>query len=179
MEKKYCERYAKLLVNYCCELKPMQRVLIRSSYLAEPLVLACQKEALKLGALCEIDISLPGFARQLYDYSSLDQLNQPEIFYETAVKKFDAIISIAAPYDCFELKGVSETKISQKQTALKPIKTHLMKRGSKGNLKWVICNYPTKSLAKTDDESNSGKQHQSTDPVFDINAALLQFPTIP
>jgi len=34
-------------------------------------------------------------------------------------------------------------------------------------------------LANTDGLSNSGKQHQSILPVFEINAALLQFPIIP
>jgi hypothetical protein len=35
------------------------------------------------------------------------------------------------------------------------------------------------NFAKTDEESNSGRQHQSSDPFFEINAALLQFPIIP
>ena len=35
---------------------------------------------------------------------------------------------------------------------------------------------PTK---KTAEELKLGKQHQSSDPVFEINAALLQFPIIP
>lgn len=35
------------------------------------------------------------------------------------------------------------------------------------------------NLAKTDGESNLGKQHQSIDPVLEIKAALLQLPIIP
>jgi hypothetical protein len=34
-------------------------------------------------------------------------------------------------------------------------------------------------FANTDEELNSGRQHQSIEPVSDISAALLQFPITP
>ena len=48
----------------------------------------------------------------------------------------------------FELKGTDEAKLARHQAALKPVKTTMMKRSNEGDLKWVICNYPTDSLAE-------------------------------
>ena len=124
------------------------RVLIRSTYLAEPLIVACQRAILIAGGTCEYDISLPNMRKQFYDFSSDDQLSLPPLLYEHAIKSFDVIISIHAPYDIYECQNVSEQKLALAQSAIQPIKSTMMKRGSNGKLRWVICNYPTKSLAK-------------------------------
>ena len=108
MNLNHCKKYAELLIQYCCEVAPGDRVLIRSSYLAEPLILECQKQILQAGGLCECDISLPTFAKQKYQYSSIEQLNSAPILYEASIKTFDVIISICAPFDCFELNGINE-----------------------------------------------------------------------
>ena len=95
MNLKYIENYAKLLTTYCCQVQAGHRVLIRSTYLAEDLILECQKQILKLGGLCEIDISLPKFSKQKYEFSNLEQLNQVPLLYQTAIEAFDVIISIS------------------------------------------------------------------------------------
>jgi aminopeptidase len=141
------EKYADLLVNYCCNITPGQRVLIRSTPLAEPLVLACQKAVLKNGATCEFDIALNGAQRQFYDYASQDALVKEPLLYAHAVAHVDACIIIHAPYDLFELKGVSDEKIATHAASRNALKHLKMTRGATGDLKWVICNYPTQSLA--------------------------------
>jgi len=39
--------------------------------------------------------------------------------------------------------------------------------------------FSSNNFAKTEAESNSGKQHQSIEPVSETKAAVLQFPMIP
>ena len=147
MNQDEIKNYATLLTTYCCQIQSGQKILIRSTYLAESLVLACQKEILSMGALCEVDISLPNYAKQKYEYSDNEQLNNIPTLYEIAVNTFDAIIVISAPYNLYELKGIDEDKVALQQEALKPIKQKMMQRSSKEELKWVICNFPTESLA--------------------------------
>ncbi len=148
MDQKFIDKYAKLLTTYCCNIKAGDKVFIRSTYLAEALILECQKEILKKGGHCEISISLPGMAKQYYEYSEASQLEQPPELYGHAVRKFDVIITIQAPFDIFELQDVDEKKLAISQAAIRPIKQKMMKRSSQGDLRWVLCNYPTKSLAK-------------------------------
>ena len=147
MHSDWIEKYARLLVGYCCDVKPGQRVLIRSTYLAQDLILACQRCVLKVGATCEFDISIPGLQRQSLEYSSDQALKTVPILYETAVRQFDVMISIHAPFDIFSLKGVDESKLAISKDALKSVKSVWFDRGKTGNLRWVICNYPTQSLA--------------------------------
>ena len=149
MNKIHIDRYADLLTNYCCNIKKGQKILVRSTYLAEDLVLQCQKIILLKGATCEFEIGLPNSSRQKYDYSTPDSLSIIPSLYSHAIQTFDVIISIHAPFDIFELKGVSEDRLAIHQSALKPIKTQMMSRSKKGELKWVICNFPTPSLAKS------------------------------
>ena len=104
MKRKFLNNYAELLTGYCCDIKPGQKVLIRSTYLAESLVLECQKQVLLKGATCEFEIGLPGSSRQKYDYASMDALSTIPSLYSYAIETFDAIISIHAPFDIFELK---------------------------------------------------------------------------
>jgi Leucyl aminopeptidase (aminopeptidase T) len=140
-------KYARLLTDYCCSIKKGDRVLIRSSYLAEDLVLACQKEVLERGATCEFDISLPNIGKQKYEYSTKDALKMTPILYKHAVESFDVIISISAPFNLFELQGVNKNKLALSQKGLINVKSTMMERGKSGDLRWVICNYPTQSLA--------------------------------
>ncbi|MEC8678214.1 MAG: aminopeptidase [Candidatus Margulisiibacteriota bacterium] len=149
MKKIFIERYATLLTGYCCNIKKGQKILIRSTYLAEELVLECQKQVLLKGATCEFEIGLPNSSRQKYDYSTDAALSIIPTLYSHAIDTFDAIISIHAPFDLFELKGVSEDRLAIQQSALKPVKTQMMSRSKNGELKWVICNFPTQALAES------------------------------
>ncbi len=139
--------YAELLTTYCCNIQPGDRVLIRSTYLAENLIQACHKSIIQKGGVCEYMIALPGMAKQWYSYASDDQLKSPPLLQDFAIKRFDVIITINAPYDIFELKDIEESKLALAQAALRPIKKRMMKRSSEEKLRWVLCNFPTESLA--------------------------------
>ena len=86
MNSKYIEKYAHVLTEYCCKIKDKDRVLIRSTPLAEPLILACQKAVIQAGGTCEFDISLQGMSRQFYELSTNDQLAVAPILYSHAIK---------------------------------------------------------------------------------------------
>lgn len=148
MNSKYIEKYAHVLTEYCCKIKDKDRVLIRSTPLAEPLILACQKAVIQAGGTCEFDISLQGMSRQFYELSTNDQLAVAPILYSHAIKTFDVIISIHAPNDIHELKGVDKEKVAIAQDGRRAIKKTMMRRSANQSLRWVICNYPTKSLAE-------------------------------
>lgn len=147
MNQKKIDRYAHLIVHYCCSIQPLDCVLIRSTALATPLILACQREIILAGATCELDISIPEFSRQMVDLSSNEQLQVVPKISEAIVEEMTVIISISAPHDVYELSGCNQAKLSIRQQALAPIKEYQMQRGSRGDLRWVICNYPTESLA--------------------------------
>ena len=70
MNQNKIDNYAMLIVEYCCSIRPGDRVLIRSTQLAVSLILACQRLVLLAGATCELDLSIPGFSKQMIECSS-------------------------------------------------------------------------------------------------------------
>ena len=91
-----CQQYAKLLTTYCLELKKNQKVLIRSTYLAEPLLQALQTEILQIGALLETQITFKNQTKNYYTNTQNDNLKIEPTFYKLALETFDAIITIDA-----------------------------------------------------------------------------------
>ena len=52
------KKYAHLLVQYCLEIKNNDKLYIKSTTLAEPLVREVYREAIKEGAHVEVDVAL-------------------------------------------------------------------------------------------------------------------------
>ena len=128
MKSEHLIRYAKLLTGYCCGIKTGDRVLIRSTYLAE-LHFRVSKASIKTRCNCEFDISLPNIGKQKYQYSNHDALTQTPILYKHSVEMFDVIISISAPFNLFELKSIDKNRLALAQKGLIDVKSKMMQRG--------------------------------------------------
>ncbi|MEL6926155.1 MAG: aminopeptidase, partial [Bacteroidota bacterium] len=85
-------KYAKLLVNYCVSLKPGERLYVKTTTLAEPLVREVYREALRAGGHVEIDMAFREKGRIFYAEASGEQLEYISPLYEKAVNEFDAYI---------------------------------------------------------------------------------------
>ena len=142
------KKYAKLLCNYCIEAKKDQRILIKTTELAVPLVKEVYKELLTLGCYVETDISFEDQERLFYDFASDNQLKSPSKFYEKAIEEFDALIRIIAPHNLKSTASVDSDKKKLHQEALAPLKKKYMQRSSTKDLKWVLCVYPTQAAAQ-------------------------------
>ena len=168
MKKEICQKYAKLLTHYCLSLKKNQKVLVRSTYLAEPLLQELQAEILQAGALLETQISFKDQNKGYYLNTPEEMIEENPTFYKLALETFDAIVTIDAPFDTRELKDIDTVKKLNRAKALAPIKNIFMDRSASGKLNWVICEYPTKAGAK---EANMSLEEFST---FITEACFLQ-----
>lgn len=83
-------RYAKLLVNYCLSLQPGERLYVRSTTLAEPLVREVYREALRAGAHMETELEFREQNRLLLMEGEGDQLAHVSALYREAMERFDA-----------------------------------------------------------------------------------------
>ena len=141
-------KYAKLLVHYCINPKPKQKVLISTTTLAEPLLKEVYKELLIKGCYVETVITFEEKEKLFYDHASTHQLQHVPIFNEKAIKEFDALIRIVAPHNLKETASVPSDKKKTVQEAMAPIRKEYMQRSAKKELKWVLCVYPTQSAAQ-------------------------------
>jgi leucyl aminopeptidase (aminopeptidase T) len=67
-------KYAKLLTEYCLEVSPGDKVMIKSSYLAEKLLLELSQEISKAGGIPFLDIEIQDFDNAWLKEAGLEQL---------------------------------------------------------------------------------------------------------
>ncbi len=154
MESIY-QKYARLLVRYCLELKRGDKLLVNSTYLAEPLIREVYREALDAGAHPDLQIGIGELSKIFYDHASDAQLRYVSPMYMEAVKSYDAFLNIRAPFNVKELQSVESEKKKRVAIAQTRVKKLFMKRASKGALKWTLCEFPTDSQAQESSLSRS------------------------
>jgi aminopeptidase len=142
------EKYAKLLVHYSLGLKKGDKLLISSTYLAEPLIKEVYREALRQGAHPETQISIKGLPNIFYDHATLAQLRYVSPMYLLAVKSYDAFLNIRAPFNVKELETTDPEKKKTVAIAQTQVKKLFTKRASSGALRWTLCEFPTDSQAQ-------------------------------
>lgn len=142
------QKYAKVLVNYSTRVKKGDKVIIRAEAQAQPLVKAVYEEVLKQGAYPILRISLDEINNSYFKYASDEQLDYIDDFVKMEYEKADALIAISAPYNTKALSLVPSEKQARRSKATKPLSTLMLSRAEKGELNWVICNFPTNSRAQ-------------------------------
>lgn len=137
------EKYARLLVNYCVELKPGERLFVQTTTLAEPLVREVYREALKAGGTCDINLTFREQNRIFYEHANGEQLQHISPLYKTAIETYDAYIYIRAPFNLKEDSSNDPAKSKQRQTYTKSLNDTYFQRTSTRDLKRNLCQYPT------------------------------------
>jgi len=142
------KKYAHLLVNYCVSLKPNEKVLIKSTTLAEPLVREVYRAAMNAGAFAEIQLDIREQQRIIIDCANDEQLHHISPLYKQAMETFDAYIYIRAPYNLRELASADvERQRIRKQAHSDVMKTYF-KRTATLDMKRTLCQYPTVANAQ-------------------------------
>ncbi len=142
------KKYAHLLVNYSLSLNKGERVLIKTTTLAEDLAREVYREAIKIGAIPEVELDFRGKRRILMEDGNDDQLSFLPTLYEKAIREYDAYISIRAPFNHAEDKGLNKENLKKRSEALSPIHKIYSERTGTRKLKRTLCEYPTDASAQ-------------------------------
>lgn len=142
------ERYANLLVNYCVEIKNGEKLFIRTTTLAEPLVREVYRAAIKAGAIVEVEMAFREQNRILINEGKKHQLESPSLVYQKAMEEFDAYIFIRAPFNLRENQNINSENSAIRSEALKPLSQTYFKRTATRDLKRNLCQYPTQAAAQ-------------------------------
>ncbi len=143
----WIEKYAQLLVHYSLYLKENEKVFVRSTTLAEPLLNAFYKQALDVGAILEFEISLEDQEAILLHKGTPDQLAYLSESYKNAIRHFDAYLVIRAPYQANEKYPVVDLKKKLRTAAIAPFDAMYFERLGNASLKRSLCQYPTQYAA--------------------------------
>jgi aminopeptidase len=134
--------FADLLAGYCLDVQADEAVLVRSTTLAEPLLLELQRAILRRDAWPLLRVELPGQMRAFYEDARDRHLDDYPDLAHIEAKKIDALLGIQAPGDTRELAGVEPDRIARYARARRPIREATMKK------RWCSTLWPTAALAE-------------------------------
>jgi aminopeptidase len=148
-------KLAQVLIHYSLEIKPGQQMILRTNPLADELNLAVYAEAVRAGAHVFVANTIPGEREAFLKYASDEQLDYVPPLVKLAYESFDAMLAIGAEFNTRELSGIDPKRISRSRKAMAFINHTMMERSAKGELNWVLTQYPTYASAQDADMSLS------------------------
>ena len=137
------EAFAKLLCDWCLDVRERDYVLVSTTTLAAPLIRAFHRELITRGAWAPgLRIGVPGLAEDFYRFAGdelLDNFHELEL---AEAEHADAFLSIGAPENTRALADVDPALIARASRARAPInEVRLSKR-------WCGTQWPTPALAQ-------------------------------
>jgi aminopeptidase len=141
------QKYAHLLTNYCLEVKKGDRVMIKSTYLAEPLLIELAKEITLAGGYPFFDIELKNLEATIINHSELSQLDVVNPISKLWSEQFEGYLYIMAPFD-IKAEAIDQTKRQAAKAAASPIQKTYAVRTANRSLKRNLCQFPTEHSAR-------------------------------
>jgi len=135
-------RFADLLVGYCLDVQAGEEVLVRSTTLAEPLLLEVQRAIMARDAWPLLRVELPGSTAAFHQHARDVHLDGfPEVSYAEA-KKAHCQLAIQAPENTRALVGIDPERLARATRARKPLRDQAMKK------RWCSTLWPTQANAQ-------------------------------
>jgi aminopeptidase len=135
-------RFADLLTGYCLDVQPGQEVIVRSTTLAEPLLLECQRAILERDAWPLLRVELPGATAAFHRHARDRHVDRfPEVSWAEA-RKAHASLAIQAPENTRALAGIDPARLARAARARMPLREQALKR------RWCSTLWPTQAGAQ-------------------------------
>lgn len=165
---KLWEKYAKVLVDYSAKVgKGDLTVISTSSYESQPLVKEIYKQVLQKGGYPVVRCGIPGIQETFIKYANDEQLEYIDPMLKVEYEKADKFISIGAPLNVKSMAKADSKKMAKRSGATRSLSDMMLDRAAKGELDWVIADFPTNALAQ---EANMSLDEYTE---FLINACYL------
>ena len=144
------QKLAKKIVEYSCNIKPDEKVLISYSDTPDSFIEFLIEEIVKKNAIPIVYRLDKNIKRRLLLNSSKDMFEYYKKIVEPIMQDCDAVILIGGSHNDFELSDItSETFSNYSKLYVEPI--HFKIRCQK---KWVLLRYPTPSFAQSSNLSS-------------------------
>jgi aminopeptidase len=135
-------RLAALLCDYCLDVQPGQQVVVRSTTLAAPLMLALQEELLVREAWPLLRAELPGADENFWRHALDAHLDGHPAAELAEAEATDASIGIQAPANTRALAHVDAERMARAARARAPVREAALAR------RWCLTLWPTAAGAQ-------------------------------
>jgi aminopeptidase len=134
--------FAALLCGYCLEVRPGQQVVVRSTTLAAPLLLALQRELLEREAWPLLRVELPGQDEGFWAAARDAHLDGFAPADLAEAQETDAAVAIQAPANTRALTGVAAERMARAARARAAVRDAALRR------RWALTLWPTAAGAQ-------------------------------
>ena len=142
------KKYAQLLVNYCLEVKRDDKVYVKSSWLAEPLLQEMIKEICIAGGHPVLNVGIQEYDKIMLENSAEHQLKWENPLLKHVMEQFDCYIAISAPFNLKDLQKTDPEKRKLAKESRRNIMRTYMERTATSDLRRNGCQYPTQASAQ-------------------------------
>ncbi|HLM33673.1 MAG TPA: aminopeptidase [Gaiellaceae bacterium] len=142
------ERLASVLVDYSTEVQPGQLVLIESSPLAAPLVLAVARRVIEAGAHPQTRLAVDGLTETLLAHGTDAQLQWVNPARVEDYERADVRMVFEAEFNTRTLSSIDPERLALAGRAREQLRDRYLERAAAGELRWVITLFPTYSAAQ-------------------------------
>jgi aminopeptidase len=135
-------KHAALITGYCLDVQPGDQVVVETSTLAAPLVLALQREILARDAWPLLRVSLPGQDESWWSAARDTHLDAYAPMAALEAEQTQARVMIYAPDNATALAGVDPARVTRAARARLPV------RAAGAQRRWCITLWPVPALAQ-------------------------------
>lgn len=147
------QKLADLLVQYCIQVKQQDWVLVRGHVLALPLVDEVVAAVLRAGGNPTVQLDTEVLSETFLREANNEQLSWVSPIDRMLDEQINASISIRAATNTRALSGVDPVKQQTMQRTRRESQQSFMQRAAKGDLRWVVTQYPCEAYAQDADMS--------------------------
>jgi aminopeptidase len=139
---------ADVLVNYSVGVRKGDKVAIRGTTLAAPLLEAVYVSVLKAGGHPLLLASLPGSEHLFFRHASDEQIGHVPEPMKLLAETYDVIIAVMGEANTKSLSEVPPSKLALQQRAQTEVQKIFLQRSGAGKLRWVGTLFPTDAFAQ-------------------------------
>jgi len=142
------DRFARLICEYCCNIKGGDEVLIQAGFEAFPLVRSLWTEVVKRGAYPRFDVTDEVLTEIFYRYAPESLLRHYSKIDEFIISNVDVRIRILSSSHTKPLVNVDPSRMKVRAQAVAKLTEIFMRRDFEGSLRWLVTAYPTRAMAQ-------------------------------
>lgn len=136
------EKFAAVLVDHSMEVKQGENVVIRSGYLAKPLIDEIYRKCIDKGANVFLHVLDYDQIKYFVGNAGDEQMKNVYSIYEGIYEKADAVVSIDASENIKYLTNSDPRRNALYNKNMAPVLHRIMEK------RWVTTNFPTQALAQ-------------------------------
>ncbi len=139
------EQYARLLVERCVDVQPRETVGLFGSFLSRPLFEEVSRAIARRGAWVHGRVGFSGIGNLAWAREAPEELlGEPSPLAAHEFEALEVMIAIEAPENTREISDLDPARLQLTQKA----GLRMIERLTRGEIRWVGCQYPTPALAQ-------------------------------